>query len=341
MITLVKTSKIFSLLVLAVMFVPFFTVSAGEYSVRPFLIDTSVVPRDVVQETVLLTNEAEFRKYVVYATVNEISVDNEGVIKEFVTPVMTDRTNTVTSWIQVTRGAIDIPPGEQKEVPLTIKIHKDAQPGEYHVFIGFVPGPNRPAAQAIAMKGEGDGVIVKITVEDQRSESMKISAFLVDRFVFRDDSRFIDVEVENRGDIASAPIGEIIFYNSRGAEVTSVSVNDEGLLVQPGEKITLTSQIPVADSIGRFKANVSLKYGGSQQASLFDTAFFYVMPLHLLLLVFGGILLLALFTTLMFKRTFIHDNYDDGAGDEVTMYVREGHDPKPQDHDIDLKNKTE
>lgn len=341
MINFVKKVKIFSLLLLAVMLIPVFSASAGEYSVRPFLIDFETQARDVVQETVLLTNDAEFRKYVVYATVNEISIDNDGVIKEFITPSMTDRTNTVTSWVEVSRGRIEIPAGEQYEVPLTFKINPQAEPGVYYAFIGFVPAPNRPAAQKIAMKGEADGVIVKITIADERSESMKIGAFLVDRFVTKDESRHIDVEVENRGDIASAPTGEIIFYDSRGVEVTSVPVNEEGKVIEPGETVILTSDIPIENELGRFKANVSLKYGDNQAASLFDTTFFYMMPLHLLLLVFGGILLVALFTTLMFKRTFVHDNYyDNEDGDEVAMYVRDGHDANPKDHDIDLKNKT-
>ena len=58
-------------------------------------------------------------------------------------------------------------------------------------------------------------------------------------------------------------------------------------------------------------------------------------------LIFGVILIGALLVTLMFRKAFFHANYDDEDGDEVMMYVREGHDPNPQDHDIDLKNTTE
>lgn len=298
-------------------------------------------PRDIIEETVLLTNESKFTKYVVYATVNEISVDTKGEIKEFVTPVMTDRTNTITSWIEVTRGRIEILPGDKKEIPVTFRINPLAKPGEYHAFIGFVPAKNRDIAEDIAMKGEADGVVVKITVADQRADSMKIAGFLVDRFITDDDKKKISIVVENLGDIPSAPSGEVIFYDSRGSEIGSVQVNSEAKVIEPGETVTLTSEVPIDDKLGRFKANVSLQYGKNMGASLHDTTFFYMMPIHLLVTIFGGILIVVILVTLLLRRTFSRDNYNDEDGEEVLMYVREGHTQNPKEHDIDLKNKTQ
>lgn len=340
MITSMKMTigTLFALLVL--LSAPISSVFAGEYSIRPFLIDKVALPRDVIEEKVLLTNDAEFRKYVVFATVNEISVDTTGEIKEFVSPVMTDRTNTITSWVEVTRGRIEIPAGEQKEVPLTFRINHQAEPGEYHAFIGFVPAPNRPAAEAVAMRGEADGVVVKITIADKREDSMKISSFFINRFVTNDDRREIEVVVENKGDITSAPVGEIIFYDSRGSEVAAADFNTDGVEVSPGESVTLKGYVPLEDSLGRFKANISLQYGQNQRAALYDTATFYMMPLHLLMMVFLGILLGAAFVTLLFKKAFLsHDDDHDEDGDEVMVYVRDGHDANPMDHDINLKDK--
>ena len=65
-----------------------------------------------------------------------------------------------------------------------------------------------------------------------------------------------------------------------------------------------------------------------------------MMPLHLILVLFGGILVLTLLVTLLFRRVFLSHVDDDEKIDEVRMYVRDGHDAKPKDHDINLK-KTE
>ncbi len=187
------------------------------------------------------------------------------------------------------------------------------------------------------MAGEAKGVILKIVISDQREDNMKIANFSIDRFVTDDDSRVISVEGENMGDIASAPTGEIVFYDSRGVEVASVPVNANTESVAPGDTITLKGEVPFGEKLGRFKANVSLKYGENQKASLFDTTYFYAMPYHLVILIFGGILLVTILITLLFRRALLSRELDEDFQD-VTMYVREGKSQEPKDHDIDLKN---
>lgn len=335
----IKINKVIKFLVLSLMLFSAGFASASELTVRPFLVDHVLRPRDVTTDTVVLTNDSTYRKYLVYATVNEISVDPDGEIKEFVSPVMTDRTNTITSWIEVTRGRIEVPPGERVEVPLIVRVNPFAQPGVYHAFVGFVPTSNSPKAQEIAMNGDADGVIVKVTIADDREDNMKISGFIIDRFITGED-RDIDVVIENTGDISSAPKGEVVFYDSRGIEVTAVDINTEGVEIPPGETVTLKGSVPIEDTLGRFKANISLHYGENQRAALYDTTFFYMMPLHLLLVMFGVILVGAIVVVLLFRKTFLTTQYESEDGDDVMLYVRDGHDPNPQDHDIDLKNPT-
>lgn len=315
-----------------------YPVFASDITIRPFLIDETLSARGISQKLVTIKSDYTHRKAVLYATVNEISVDNEGVIKEFVSPVMTDRTTNVASWVEITRGRIEVPAGEIREIPITLKIHPFAEPGEYHVFVGFVEAPNRPTAESIAMKGEAKGVIVKITVSDDRKDTMRISGFLIDKFITGEDNKKVSIQIDNDGDVASAPTGEIILYDSRGVEIDSFLVNKENKIVQPGETITLEEEIPLDEKIGRFKANLSLRYGENQTASLQDTTYFYMLPMKTLVIIFCAVLLVASFIALLFRRVFFNHEEDDGC-DDVTMYVKSGHEAIPQDHDIDLKNK--
>ncbi len=316
-----------------------FTTIASEITIRPFLIHETLEPRESVTNLVVINSEYETRKAIVYATVNEISVGIDGEIKEFISPVMTDRTNTVTSWIEITRGRIEIPAGESREIPLTIRLHPQAKPGEYHVFVGLVEAKNRPAARSIAMKGDADGVVVKVTVPDQRSDNLKISSFSVQRFVTGDKNRDVEIELENVGDLPTAPEGEIIFYDSRGNEVSSVLLAGDS--IDPGSVGVIKTEIPPTNGLGKFKANLSLNYGANQAASLFDTTFFYLMPLHWMIALFLGVLVISVLTVLLMKKAFggdsDGDNYEDSFS-EVTMYVKDGHSPDPKDHDINLKN---
>ncbi len=312
---------------------------AAEVTIRPFLIDEVLKPRDEKTNIVTIKNDYTYRKVVLFATVNEIALDADGEIKEFVSPVMTDRTNTVTSWIEVQRSRIEIVPEGTTEVPLTLRIHPYVEPGEYHAFIGFVEAPNRPEAEKVAMRGDANGVVLKVTISDQREDNMRIGSFLIDRFVTGDDNRTVSIELENTGDIASPAVGEVIFYNSRGEEVSAVEISSNGEQIAPGETKTLTTQIPFDNELGRYKANVALKYGESQRAALYDTTFFYMMPLHMLLLVFASILFIALLVALLFRKVFASHDYDDHDCEDVVMYVNDGHyDQEPHEHDIDLKN---
>lgn len=332
-------ARILCILLLFSVATPFVT-SASEYSVRPFLIDVELEPRESIEETVTLTNGYSTRKLVVFATVNEITIDDVGEIREFVSPVMTDRANTITSWIEVTRGRIEIEPGEKLEVPLLVTAHHDAEPGEYHAFIGFVPASKRFQAEQAAMEGEADGVILKVTIPDQRKDSVKINSFRIDRFVVGETDRTVEIEIENLGDLPARPTGEVIFYNSRGAEVAAAPVNETGTTLAPGESALLTADIPVEDSLGRYKANVNLTYGVNQRANLYDTAFFYLMPTHLMLMLGVGMFFVVLLVAILFRRVLAYQEFDED-GDDVMMYVRQGHEPNPKDHDIDLTNRTE
>jgi len=311
---------------------------AAGIDVRPFLIDLELEARESQIQVITLQNNYPTRKAVLYATVNEISVDTAGEIKEFVSPVMTDRTNTVTSWIEISRGRLEVMPGEMLEVPLTVRVHPYAEPGTYHVFIGLVEASKRNVAEAIALSGDADGVIVKIDIADQRQDSMRISQFLIDRFVTSEDSKYIAVEIENMGDLPSAPTGEIIFYDSRGVEVDSVEVKAPKL-IQPGETTVVDAQVPMSASLGRYKANVSLAYGDNQGASLYDTTYFYMVPWNILFMLLTAVVVVSLVITLLLRRALAAQHvYEDG--DEVIMYVKDGHDPQPKDHDIDLKKNS-
>ncbi len=311
-------------------------VIAQAITIQPLIIDVNLSQRESVVETIRLTNQSS-SKQVIFATVNEIALSEDGAIKEFVTPVMTDRTNTVTSWLEITRGRIELAPGEIKEVSLTVQPHPQAMMGDYHVFIGFVSASKRHEAEAVALRGAADGVILRVGIKDMRTEGLRISRFLVDRFVTDPTKNSYELTLENVGDLPQQPSGEIIFYDTRGREVGSVALPTTESLA-PGESVTLSDTLPLEATLGRVKANVAVQYGTRQAASVSDTTFFYLMPWYVLLSIFLGILLLVTTVTLLIRRALgrtVMD--DDDTLQDVALYVRNGHDAIPLDHDIDLK----
>lgn len=337
MIGKMKKSLIKSVII--AIFIGFFLpAEAANLSIRPFLIDESVEARDIVTHDVTLTNESG-NKMNVYAAVNEISVDNDGDIKEFVSPVMTDRTTTVTSWIEITRGRITLEPFETKTVPLTFRINPQALPGEYHAFVSFYPTQKAHLAEQAALAGNADGVIVKLTIEDKSEEFLRVSSFIINRFVISKEHRDVKIEVENLGDTAEVPTGEIAFYNSLGEEVTTVKLNESSVEIPPGEKKLISATIPFYNELGRYKANLTMQYGTKQRANIYDSTQFFMMPFHIMILIVFAIVVLSLLIAWLMHRSFKEREIEEDSV-ELPLYVRDGHEPNPKDHDIDLSAKN-
>ncbi|MEM9336235.1 MAG: hypothetical protein AAGA35_00055 [Patescibacteria group bacterium] len=311
-------------------------------SVSPLLIDKTLETRDIISETITITNNYPSRVVRMYASVNEITVGTGGEILDFQPPATADNTTSITSWVEISRARMELQPGESREVPVRIKINPNAQAGDYHAFIGLGDGRNRTEAEAKIRSGGGNGVLVKITLAEERNEFLKLARFFIDRFVTSGDNNALQYEVTNPSNVSIVPTGEVIFYNSRGEEVESVVVNPEGRQVEPGKSVLFEGAVPMTDYFGRHKAFLSVEYGEGQLASVHDTTFFYIVPVHLLVIIFATLLVVsAVVTVLVHRRYTPTDGHDDGSG-EVLMFDRRGNvTATEQDYDVDLKPKSD
>lgn len=278
------------------------TPALADVSVQPLLIDEQVLPRDAVTRTITLTNQTD-RKQIVFATVNEITLGADGGVKEFISPMMTDRTDTVTSWIEITRARIELDPGESEEVPLTLRIHPFAAAGEYYAYIGFVPTNKRPTAEAVALAGDAAGVVLSVEVTSTAQESFSVHTVSADRLMVDPASELVTVGITNDGDLPIAPQGEIIFYNARGQEISAEPFNLEAVAVASGEQREFQVPITIPTDFGRYRAAVSVAH---ENVSISDATQFYVLPLPWLLGLLGLLLAITLTLTLLIKRSLHH-----------------------------------
>jgi hypothetical protein len=173
-------------------------------------------------------------------------------------------------------------------------------------------------------------------IAQPRGSQLRLDTFIVDRFVFDSQTQSVTYTVENPGEIAVVPTGEIIFYNARGAEVGATKVNPEGVSLAPKEKKTLTATAPADGLMGKYKAFLMVEYADSQMASVYDTTFFYVLPWGQL---FGFLLLLLLLGTVTFA--LLHRRYKRPSTvvshASLPLHIYEGVSDQ-KDHDINLKS---
>jgi hypothetical protein len=332
--TLMKTGRILLILGFLALVSPI-GANASEFEITPLLIDVETEARDLITKDITLTNTSD-AKLTIYATVNEVAVDTTGEVKEFISPSMDDRTTSITSWIEITRGRIELEPGETKVIPFTLRVNPYAKSGEYHAFVGFVRTTKRPEAERIAMSGDADGVIIKASLQEKTSDLLHIDTFLIDRFILNDNQRMVIVDVKNEGEAEVVPKGEIVFYNSRGEEVSSVPVNSQGETVAAGEVKQMRVEVPFKNELGRFKANVRLNYGANQQALVFDTTQFFMIPPALAVGIVIAIIVFSVLVTYLIRRAFYDELHEDDDGNAVPLYVRNDREHIDKDHDITL-----
>lgn len=315
------------------------TLHAASYAVSPLLIDKELKKRDSITETITLRNTSG-QLVRIFPTVNEVSVEEGGTVETFVEPSMiTDKAKSITSWIEIGRGRIELKPNETKEIALTIRVNPEVDAGEYHAFIGFPEGSNRPEAEKVVYTGSAPGTVVRIGVDKVQNEFLRLTSFTTDRFVKSDTEGAIEIGLTNTGDSDITPLGEVIFYNKRGVEVGTTTLNEEKVTIKKGSALTLEARIPSHLTMGKYKAFLIIEYGKTIKTSINDTAFFYVLPLRQLIIIFGSIVLLTTLLALFIYRKMGGREYGDSVS-EVGLYVRTTR-SEPKEHDIDLSKKNE
>jgi hypothetical protein len=308
--------------------------ASASYTISPMVIDLKSEARDIVEKEITITNTGT-SPVTIYPSVNNISLQEGGTIDKFLPPVESDRTTSLSSWLEFSRLGIDLQPGAVKTLTLTLRITHNPVPGTYHAFLGFGNGGNRDEAEKQVVNGQAPGIVVTVTIADDKNEFLKLSKFIISRFVTKADNQAAVFTFNNPGDEVLVPKGEIILYDSTGKEVGTMPVNSENVSINPGGEYTFTGAVPIAGLFGKYKAFLSVEYGTTQRASLQDTSFFYVFPLNVLLMLLAGfILFAAVIAWYVHKKYFDDDTLADDS-ERLMVHVRDSH-SEPKYHDVDL-----
>lgn len=311
----------------------------AEVSVTPFIIDRETAPRDLFEQTITVKNATDLPTRV-FASVNAIEVDEGGNIKSFSTAYGDDRATSITSWIGIDRGRIELPPGAEESRTLSFTIHPEAKPGVYHAFVGFGAGSNRDEAQAQALSGKAPGVIVRLSIPDERQEALRLARFTVERVLLGNERDTISVTLTNPGDVPLVPDAEVVLYNGRGEEVGTVPLNTEGRMVAPGETTEFKGAPTMDGLLGKYKAYVRIAYGEGQSANITDTAFFYVAPLPYLIGLFAVLFVMCLGMVFWWRR-YVLPEEEEKESEYLPLYIRSGTKSDAKDHDITLNPPTQ
>ena len=275
-----------------------FADTSSGLTISPVVIDEKGKARDIINESITLTNNTAYNM-VLYPSIND--VNNESGMQTFqYAQDSSGLKNSLSNWVELSRGTIEISPGEQKVVPFTITINENAIANTYHAVIAFGEGNTRDQAEAAPPLGT---VTVNLEVQADIKESLQLAKFTTDNVVFTGDDVLFNYQLENIGNQDLDPTGEIDIYDRNGQQVASVDVNKEGKTISPNQISQLASVWNGANGFGRFKALLTVNYG-TQAATVQDTVFFWVVPWKQILELLGVSMIALVILGLYFNRWF-------------------------------------
>ncbi len=260
-------------------------------TMTPVVVDEKAKVRDILKKSITIKNISD-RKLNLYPAVNDVHPE-EGEEDFVAAQDSLDRAASLANWIELSRGVIDISPGEEKVIPFVVRVNLNAMPGTYHANISFSEGGSRAGSHKVA------SLMVNLEVQAEVKELMQLNKFFTDNIFFAGDDVLFNFQLENIGNQELSPKGEIRVYNRKGEEVASIDVNKEGKAVSPDQVAQLASVWSAAHGFGKYKAFLNVDYGKSQTASVQDTVFFWLIPWQQLLGLFVvgviGVIALALY----------------------------------------------
>lgn len=264
--------------------------AAFQVNVSPAVIDGEGKDREILHYTVTIKNESK-QIVSLYPWVRDVTPSGEAVTTDG-----TDVTTALSSWLEFSRSALAIAPGDSVDLPLLVQINLRAKPGNYHALLHFSNGGNR--AEAELNSEETASVMLNIKVLDDINERLQLGTFTPDKNVFPTDHISFSYHLENNGNRGLVPTGKIRIYDRKGEEVADIDANQDGSKLEPDAKKMIAAAWSSDNQFGRYKAMLDLRYGN--HGTLQDTVFFWVLPWKHLLSLFVSLALVCVVLGLLF-----------------------------------------
>ena len=302
------TLKILRILLLVILVASPLRVFAADMAVTPVVVDDKAKARDILKRSITIQNTSN-HKLQVYPTVNDVHPE-DGTAPFVSAQSATDRADSLANWIELSRGMIEMNPGEEKTIPFVIRVASNAVPAMYHASITLGTGGDRASAEASPPLGT---VTINVEVQEDVKEFLQLNRFWTDRLFFSGDDILFNYSVENIGNQELKPHGEIRVYDRHGEEVASVPVNADGKSFSPDKQLQLASVWSGATGFGQYKAFLNIDYGSDQTASVQDTVYFWIVPWQQLLALFIAALVAVVALALYYHR-WLEDRHREKFG---------------------------
>jgi hypothetical protein len=213
----------------------------------------------------------------------------------------------MSGWIDISKEQIIITRGKTAEVPFTIRVPADADPGGHYAAILIATSP------AGQVTGTGTSVSSAITSlffmrvpGDVIEEGIIRDFYATESFMQRASGSFV-IRFENKGNVHLVPQGEIVITNMWGKERGKIVINEHNTF---GNVLPLSTRKFAFDwsgesnlfEFGRYKALATLAYGEDGRKTAFRATYFWVIPVVPVVSVLGSLIVFFWFMSWSLRR---------------------------------------
>ncbi len=284
-------------------------------TVIPPSFEKTTDPNQTITTSVMLFNESTATSTFTTSTGNFTTKDEKG------TPEYLPETNQdgLAGWITVEKGPFTLLPGQRMEIPVTIKIPANADPGGHYADLYFneehAPTDANTSGVIVNVK-VGLNILLRVTGDVSESAQLTSFAATNGKSNFSRLPVSFTARILNNGNIHVRPIGTLTVRNLFGGTTVTIPFNATQAAVLPVSArkfdIVWDRATPSGTStffsefknewknfaLGPYTADLALSYGLQNDKLIAGSYKFFVFPWHVMTL--GLVLVVMLLWLIVF-----------------------------------------
>ncbi len=190
----------------------------------------------------------------------------------------------MSGWISVPSESITLARGVTAEIPFSIRVPENADPGGHYgaIMVSTKPGELGNSSGAGVSSAVTSLIFLRVPGDVHEKGSIR-DFYTEDSVIERPEARFV-VRFENEGNVHLVPQGEIVISNMWGKVRGKVSINESSTFgnVLPGSTRKfefLWKEIDASPlEVGRYRAVATIVYGTDERSTVERTVFFWIVP---------------------------------------------------------------
>ncbi|HUO50797.1 MAG TPA: hypothetical protein VMU25_04515 [Candidatus Paceibacterota bacterium] len=259
-------------------------------SITPPLFQLAISPGESWSSSIKVINNND-SAVTYYAQAMDFEADGETGNPSLI-PVIAEATSTdkssysLASWITLSGGPVTIAPGQAGEVPFTISVPPNAEPGGHYaaILVGTQPTSAPETGTRVNVSSYVSSLLL-VQIKGDVIEKGRIREFSTSQSLYQSPSAEFVLRFENTGNTHVKPMGEVTIYNMWGKERGKIAINqDDGNFGNVLPKSIRRFEFSWSGDenpfdIGLYSAVATLSYGENEKQNVSATTYFWVVPI--------------------------------------------------------------